>query len=129
MSRSIGKIRLWVLLFVLLQLVEDALKECEMMVFWSSDPECTSGAYGAFEGRGAVLCAAQVTERIRPGTVHSYEGSAIYDPTGEPGESTDRGGCINLLTSKRFIIEKSHSMASNSCLVQIERWEKADERP
>ena len=30
--------------------VEDALKECEMMVFWSSDPETTNGVYGAFEG-------------------------------------------------------------------------------
>jgi len=30
--------------------VEDALKEAEMMVFWSSDPESTSGVYGGFEG-------------------------------------------------------------------------------
>ena len=30
--------------------VEDLLKECEMVVFWSADPEATSGVYGAFEG-------------------------------------------------------------------------------
>jgi trimethylamine-N-oxide reductase (cytochrome c) len=30
--------------------VEDCLKECEMVVFWSSDPEATSGVYSAFEG-------------------------------------------------------------------------------
>ena len=30
--------------------VEDCLKECEMVVFWSSDPEATSGVYAAFEG-------------------------------------------------------------------------------
>ena len=30
--------------------VEDMLKECEMVVFWSSDPEATSGVYGAAEG-------------------------------------------------------------------------------
>lgn len=30
--------------------VEEALKHCEMMVFWSSDPECTAGAYGGMEG-------------------------------------------------------------------------------
>ena len=30
--------------------VEDCLKEAEMIVFWSSDPEATSGVYGAFEG-------------------------------------------------------------------------------
>ena len=75
-----------------------------------------------FNGRGAVICAAQITERVRPGTVHSYESAAVYDPIGEPGESPDRGGCINILTSKRPMIKKSHSHAANSCLVQVERW-------
>ncbi|RJR47465.1 MAG: pyrogallol hydroxytransferase large subunit [Desulfobacteraceae bacterium] len=75
-----------------------------------------------YNDRGTVICAAQVTERIRPGTVHSYESSAIYDPLGEPGSSPDRGGCINQLTSSRMMIAKSHSHAANSCLVQIECW-------
>ncbi|MFH1125086.1 MAG: molybdopterin-dependent oxidoreductase [Pseudomonadota bacterium] len=75
-----------------------------------------------FNGRGAVICAAQVTERVPPGTVHSYESSAVYDPVGEPGFSPDRGGCINQLTPSRMMIRKSHSMAANSCLVQIEKW-------
>ena len=30
--------------------VEDLLKECELIVFWSSDPEATSGVYGGMEG-------------------------------------------------------------------------------
>lgn len=30
--------------------VEDCLKEAEMMVFWSSDPESTNGIYAGFEG-------------------------------------------------------------------------------
>ena len=76
-----------------------------------------------FNGRGEVICAAQVTERVRPGTVHSWEGSAVYDPLGEPGMSPDRGGCMNLLTPSRPIIKKSHSLAVNSCLVQIEKWQ------
>jgi molybdopterin guanine dinucleotide-containing S/N-oxide reductase-like protein len=75
-----------------------------------------------FNDRGAVICAAKVTERMPPGTVNSFSSSAIYDPLGEPGYSADRGGCINLLTPSRAIIEKSHSSASNSCLVQIEKW-------
>ncbi len=75
-----------------------------------------------FNDRGAVICAVQVTERIPPGTVHSYESSAIYDPVGEPGLSPDRGGCMNILTPSRPIIKKSHSFAANSCLVQIEKW-------
>ncbi len=78
-----------------------------------------------FNDRGAVICAAQVTERIPPGTVLSCEGSANYDPLGEPGRSPDRGGCINLLTPSRNIIKRSHSTASNTCLVQVEPWKEA----
>ncbi|MFC1932055.1 molybdopterin-dependent oxidoreductase [Chloroflexota bacterium] len=77
-----------------------------------------------FNDRGAVICAAQVTERLPSGTVHSSCSSAIYDPIGEPGCSVDRAGTINLLTPSRPIIEKSHSTASNSCLVQIEKWKE-----
>lgn len=76
-----------------------------------------------FNDRGAVICAAQVTERIPPGTVHSFEGSANYDPIGEPGASPDRGGCINVLTPSRNIIKRSHSTASNSCLVEVRPWQ------
>jgi anaerobic selenocysteine-containing dehydrogenase len=75
-----------------------------------------------FNDRGAVICAAQRTERLPPGTVHSYESSAIYDPVGEPGASPDRGGCMNILTPSRPMIKKSHSFAANSCLVEIEKW-------
>jgi len=77
-----------------------------------------------FNDRGAIVCAAQVTERIPPGSAHSYESAADYDPVGEPGESPDRGGCINILTPSRTIIKKSHGIACNSCLVQIEKWEQ-----
>ena len=77
-----------------------------------------------FNDRGAVVCAAQVTERIPSGSVHSYESAADYDPVGEPGESPDRGGCINILTPSRTIIKKSHGIACNSCLVQIEKWDQ-----
>ena len=81
-----------------------------------------------YNDRGAVICAAQVTERILPGTVHSYGSSAKYDPVGEPGYSPDRGGCINLLSTKRSIISKSHSTAPNSCLVQVEKWGQGNMR-
>jgi len=75
-----------------------------------------------YNDRGAVLCVAQVTERVRPGVVHSYESCAVYDPVGEPGESPDRGGCINLLTPSRFISKNACGMAPNSCLVEVEKW-------
>jgi trimethylamine-N-oxide reductase (cytochrome c) len=73
-----------------------------------------------FNDRGAVICAAQVTERLPTGTVHSYESCADYDPLGEPGESVDRSGCINILTPSRYITKNSAGMAPNSCLVEIE---------
>jgi molybdopterin guanine dinucleotide-containing S/N-oxide reductase-like protein len=78
-----------------------------------------------FNDRGAVICAARVTERVRPGTLHSYEGSAVYDPLGEPGSSPDRGGCMNILVPSRPIIEKSHSIAANACLVEIQKWRQS----
>jgi trimethylamine-N-oxide reductase (cytochrome c) len=76
-----------------------------------------------FNDRGAVICAAHLTQRLAPGTIHSYCSSAVYDPTGEPGASPDRGGCINILIPSRPIIKKSHSLAANSCLVQVDKWE------
>jgi trimethylamine-N-oxide reductase (cytochrome c) len=79
-----------------------------------------------FNDRGAVVCAAKLTERIPPGTVHSYESSAVYKSIGEPGKSTDIGGCINLLTPSRTMIKKSHSMAANSCLVEIQKWDREE---
>ncbi len=76
----------------------------------------------AFNDRAEVILAAQVTERLAPGTVHSYESCGDYLPLGEPGHSPDRAGCINMLTSKRFVTPTSPGQAPNSCLVQVERW-------
>jgi trimethylamine-N-oxide reductase (cytochrome c) len=75
-----------------------------------------------YNDRGAVILAAQVTERVPPGTVHSYESCADYDPLGKPGESPDRSGCVNILTPSRYITKNSSGMAPNSCLVQIEKY-------
>jgi molybdopterin guanine dinucleotide-containing S/N-oxide reductase-like protein len=77
-----------------------------------------------YNDRGAVLCIAQVTERVRPGLVHSYESSARYDPL-EPGKagSIDRGGCMNLLTPSRMVSKNAPGMANNSCLVEVCKWE------
>ena len=77
-----------------------------------------------YNDRGAVLCVAQVTERIRPGTVHSYQAGAKYDPL-EPGKagSIDRGGCVNLLTPARMVSKNAPGMANHSCLVEVCKWE------
>ena len=77
-----------------------------------------------FNDRGAVLGIAKVTERTRPGTVHSYQAGAKYDPL-EPGKagSIDKGGCMNLLTPSRLVSKNAPGMANNSCLVEICKWE------
>jgi molybdopterin guanine dinucleotide-containing S/N-oxide reductase-like protein len=76
--------------------------------------------------RGSVLGVAQVTERIRPGVVHSYESCAQYDPL-EPGKagSTDKAGCVNLLTPSRMLSKNAPGMAPNSCLIEIEKWQES----
>ena len=76
-----------------------------------------------FNGRGAVLCAALLTERLRKGVVHGYESSAVYDPMGEPGCSVDRGGCLNLLSPRRSQIKNSHSMSNGTALVEVVPWD------
>ncbi len=77
----------------------------------------------AFNDRGSVILAAQVSERVPSGTIHSYESCAEYDPLGTPGESPDRGGCVNILTNIRLITPYSGGMSNNSCLIQVEKWE------
>ncbi len=76
----------------------------------------------AYNDRGSVILAAHITERVPAGTVHSYESSACYAPIGEPGNSPDKGGCVNILTPGRPIIKKSHSLAANSCLIEVRPW-------
>jgi trimethylamine-N-oxide reductase (cytochrome c) len=77
----------------------------------------------AYNDRGEVILAAQITERVAQGTVHSYMASAEYKPLGKPGESADIGGCINILSPGRHIAKKSSGMATTHFLIEIEKWE------
>jgi trimethylamine-N-oxide reductase (cytochrome c) len=79
----------------------------------------------AYNDRGSVICIAEVTERMRPGVVHSYMGSAEYEPIEGAEGSPDRGGCVNLLTPSRLISKNASGMAPNSCLIEVEKWRKA----
>lgn len=76
-----------------------------------------------FNDRGSVLCAALITERIRRGVLHSYGSSAKYDPIAPCAGATDRGGCVNLLSSSRFLSKYAQGMTSNTCLCSIRKWE------
>ena len=76
-----------------------------------------------YNDRGAVVCAAALTQRLPRGVLHAYESSACYDPLGEPGYSLDVGGCINQLTPKRSMAKKVTGTAANSCLVDVLPWD------
>ena len=80
-----------------------------------------------FNDRGAVICAAHVTELVRPGVIHSYESSAVYDPVGEPGNSADRGGCVNQLSNKRSQSAKATANAGNAVLIEVELWHPSEQ--
>ena len=79
-----------------------------------------------FNDRGAVICAAVLTERVLPGVVHSYTSAAIYEPVGEGSRSADRGGCVNVLTPKRHMTEFTSGSAPNSCLIEVDRWQQGE---
>ncbi len=78
-----------------------------------------------YNDRGSVLCAASVTERVPLGVVHSYGCTAWYDPIepGTPG-STDRGGCVNLLTASTMLSKNVPGMTPNSCLIEMRVYPK-----
>ena len=78
----------------------------------------------AFNDRGSVILAAQVTERVPSG-----HGALLRELRRLPADRArrasrpTRAGCVNILTSKRYITPTSTAMAPNSCLVQVEKWE------
>jgi len=77
-----------------------------------------------YNDRGAVICAAVLTERLLPGVVHAYGSSAEYEPVGPASAPSDIGGCINILTPRRHMTEKTSASAPNSCLIEIEKWHR-----
>jgi molybdopterin guanine dinucleotide-containing S/N-oxide reductase-like protein len=77
-----------------------------------------------YNDRGSVLCISVVTGRVRPGVIHSYASSALYDPL-KPGDPTsiDKGGCVSILSPARMMSKNVPGMAPNSCLIEIQKWE------
>jgi len=78
-----------------------------------------------FNDRGAVICAADVSDVVVSGVVKSFEASAEFQPVEVNGEWVDIGGSLNVLTPSRPQQQRSSSMSPNSCLVQVEAWRNA----
>ena len=75
-----------------------------------------------YNDRGGVVCGLEISERVRPGVVHSYGSSAEYNPLGAAGNSIDIGGCVNILTSKRYITDTANGMALD-CQLEVKHWD------
>ena len=67
-----------------------------------------------------------VTDRVQPGVLRAPTASAEYRPAGEPGNSTDLGGCVNMLNSSDNMTEHTHSIKPNTTLIQMEKWTGVD---
>ena len=79
-----------------------------------------------WNNRGSVVCAAYVTDRLQPGVVSVPTASAEFRPAGEPGNSTDLGGCVNTLNPSENMTEHTHSIKPNTTLIQMEKWTGVD---
>lgn len=78
-----------------------------------------------YNDRGSVICVADLTPTIRPGVIKGHESSAEVDFIQTSKGLVDRGGCLNLLTPDRRMMKGTEGMGSNSCLVEVERWDEA----
>jgi anaerobic selenocysteine-containing dehydrogenase len=95
----------------------------ECLGMHTSDAQARGIKYGdivrVYNERGAVLCAAFVTERLMPGVVSASEG-ANYDPV-EVGV-LDKGGCVNTIFPSPGILSKNATgMMCNAILVEVEK--------
>ena len=79
-----------------------------------------------YNDRGAIVCAARVTDRIRPGTVHVY---GIQCDICSHQRRNRPGGLLPICCRpKRMQIKKAHSMAGNAGLIQAIKWDPGDWR-
>jgi len=76
-----------------------------------------------FNGRGACLCCATLSDAIRPGVVQVSTG-AWYDPEvpGDP-DALCKHGNPNVLTPDRGTSRLGQGPTAHSCLVEVERFE------
>jgi anaerobic dimethyl sulfoxide reductase subunit A len=98
------------------------LRELERQQLWINPADAEARGISAgdevrvFNGRGALVVAALVTERITPGVVSLCQGAWLsLDAAG-----TDRGGSVNILTRDEDT-PLGDGATTHSCLVQVEK--------
>ena len=69
----------------------------------------------AYNDRGSVISAPRSASAPSRAPCHTYESCAEYDPLGKPGQSADRGGCMNILSPDRYMSKYASGMAPNTC--------------
>ncbi|MEM7570773.1 MAG: molybdopterin dinucleotide binding domain-containing protein, partial [Pseudomonadota bacterium] len=79
-----------------------------------------------YNDRGTVICAADVSPMLGAGTVKGYQSSAKFDLITVDNETVEIGGCLNMLTPDRSQTSGTHSMAPNSTLVQVEKFDQLE---
>ncbi len=79
-----------------------------------------------FNDRGAVICAADISELVATGVAKSHEASGRFEMLEVQGETIEIGGSLNILTPERPQSVKTHSMSPNSTLVQVEKYQHAE---
>jgi len=77
-----------------------------------------------YNERGTVLCAAYVTERIMPGTVHVHHGSRADLISLEP--LIDRGGAIDLIVPHKPMSRNTVGQVVSGILVEVEKVDLAE---
>ncbi len=98
------------------------LEEADPQVMWISTQDAQARGIGdgdrvkVFNDRGALMIAARVTKRIRPGVVSIPQG-AWYTPD---KDGVCQRGCVNVLTSQRPT-PLAHGNAQHTILVEVKK--------
>lgn len=75
-----------------------------------------------YNGRGQVLAAANVTQRLAPGVVRLTQGSWYNSVNPGDPNGLDIGGCANTLTSDQGTSDLAQASTTHTSLVQVQKW-------
>jgi len=76
-----------------------------------------------YNDRGSVLCMAVLTERIRPGIIHTFCSFREIRPPGAGESRFSRPGRVRQPADfLQDAFQKCAGMTPNSCLIEMEKW-------